>query len=415
MDCTLLVCVWLSAAAAGGEEAGLAVPRDGPPFSASLAAIDREWNLTFRTAGQSRRMAAAELVFWGQLKEVDHGQQFLLDGGSWLRGDLVRIADQELVVDGELCQRAAIPRRTLRGMLLQWPADPRQRDQLVDRVLSYRGREDRLWLANGDEWTGRLLATPGTDGAADLFGLASLRVALPAAEVPLAIDVKDAVAAALARTAEDAGASCRAKANLGFRDGSCLAVRLVAPQKDELELTLACGLRLRVEPRRFYRDLTWVQPWSPEVRYLSDVEPLEFKSVPWLTLSWPLGRDRNVWGGRLRCGGRLFLRGLGMHSTSRAVYDLDRRDRAFQAELGLDDSARPWGSVTYRVFLEWPPERAGGGWKLAYESPIVRWGQPPIPLAVDVRGATRMALVVDEADRGNVLDYANWLNARLVR
>jgi len=416
MDWQLPILVWLSAATFGADGPGLAVPREGQPFLASLAAIDRQWNLTFDAAGQSRRMAASELAFWGQLGDAREGQQLLLGNGSWLIANVARVADQEIVLDSGLCRRTALPRRTLRGILLQSPVDPRQRDQLVDRILSYRGQEDRFWLANGDEMTGRLLATPAAEGVADLFGLASLRVALPTTEGPLTIDVKNVVAAAFARTPEEAEAATLAKASLGFRDGSCLALRDIAPQDDQIELTLTSGTCLRVEARRFYRDVTLIQPWWPDVRYLSDVEPVAFKSVPLLTVSWPLGRDRNVLGGRLRSGGRLFLKGLGMHSTSRVVYDLDRHYRAFQAEMALDDSSPSLGSVTYRVFLDWPSGGASAsGWKRAYESSIIRSGQPPTPLAVDLRGAARMALVVDYADRGDVLDHANWLNARLVK
>ena len=98
-----------------------------------------------------------------------------------------------------------------------------------------------------------------------------------------------------------------------------------------------------------------------------------------------------------------------MHSTSRLVYDLRDRFRMFAAEVALDDLSRGRGSVTYRVFLE-----RDGAWAAAYESPIVRGGDAPLPVRVGVEGASRIALVVDYADFGDVLDRANWLNARLI-
>jgi len=36
-------------------------------------------------------------------------------------------------------------------------------------------------------------------------------------------------------------------------------------------------------------------------------------------------------------------------------------------------------------------------------------------MSLDVNGATRLALVVEMADRVDARDYANWLNARLLR
>ena len=38
-----------------------------------------------------------------------------------------------------------------------------------------------------------------------------------------------------------------------------------------------------------------------------------------------------------------------------------------------------------------------------------------MPVSVDIAGATKLELVVDYADRADVLDHADWLNARLVQ
>jgi hypothetical protein len=49
-----------------------------------------------------------------------------------------------------------------------------------------------------------------------------------------------------------------------------------------------------------------------------------------------------------------------------------------------------------------------------FASPILRGGDAPVPVSVDVRGAKKLELMVDYADRGDVLDHADWLDARLV-
>jgi beta-galactosidase len=133
--------------------------------------------------------------------------------------------------------------------------------------------------------------------------------------------------------------------------------------------------------------------------------------VPFLETEWPLAPDRSVAGGRLRARGAIHDKGLGMHSTARAAYDLNGRYRRFAAQLAIDDAAGLGGSVTFRVFLD----DAAGGWKQAYESPVIRGGAPPVPLSLDVTSARRLALIVDFADRGDTLDHADWLDARLVR
>jgi len=44
-----------------------------------------------------------------------------------------------------------------------------------------------------------------------------------------------------------------------------------------------------------------------------------------------------------------------------------------------------------------------------------RGGDAPKSISVDVAGADAMTLVVDYADRGDELDHADWLDARLTK
>ena len=48
-----------------------------------------------------------------------------------------------------------------------------------------------------------------------------------------------------------------------------------------------------------------------------------------------------------------------------------------------------------------------------FASPILRGGDPPVPVSVDLTGAKKLELVVDYADRADVLDHADWLDARI--
>ena len=110
-------------------------------------------------------------------------------------------------------------------------------------------------------------------------------------------------------------------------------------------------------------------------------------------------------GGWLRAGGRLYLKGIGMHSAARLSYALPPGAKRFQAEAALDDAAGGDGSVRFRVFVDG---------KELYGSPPVRGEMPPAPIDVDISGGKRLDLVVDFADRADVQDRADWLNARLV-
>ena len=80
--------------------------------------------------------------------------------------------------------------------------------------------------------------------------------------------------------------------------------------------------------------------------------------------------------------------------------------RRFETEIGIDDSTGGRGSVQFRVLVD-GQER--------FASRVIRGGDRPTPVSVDIRGGKRLELVVDYADRADVLDHADWLVRRLIR
>ncbi len=265
---------------------------------------------------------------------------------------------------------------------------------------------------------------------------------------PLASDYRRFAAARSTDEMNQATAKTNKNANLfrawvGFRDGSRLLAREIVLHDGSLRI-LANGQTWNAPADR----LIFLQPLGGRAVYLSDLKPAEYRQTPYLDLPWAYQADRNVTGGWLRCGGRLFLKGLGVHSTARLVYEMPgargqgseavgrgawgvaRRDsplppgegqkpvfplplgegqgvRAsrFCAEIGIDDSTAGQGSVHFHVLVDGQKK---------FTSKTIRGGDPPVPVSVDVTGAKRLELLVDYADRADVLDHADWLNVRLI-
>ena len=225
--------------------------------------------------------------------------------------------------------------KLVRGLIFHPPIDPLARDRLAQRVLNRREADDCLWLVNGDQLSGRLVAGPAA-GESSLFGLATIHFLTSGATEPLALDLAHVLALSVASAENDRReADVGAGARLGFRDGTCLLVRQVTAANGLRRLDLGDGLSLATESTRFRDEVSFVQPCGSSTVYLSDREPVNYRHVPFLDLPWPFGRDRNVLGGRLRQG-HVFPKGLGMHSTSRLVFDLSGGHREFAAELALD-------------------------------------------------------------------------------
>jgi hypothetical protein len=157
--------------------------------------------------------------------------------------------------------------------------------------------------------------------------------------------------------------------------------------------------------------VAFLQPLSPRVTYLSDVQTIGFKHVPLLDWQQDYANDRSVTRSRLRASGRAFVKGIGMPATSRLAYDIPEGAKQFEAEIAIDDDAGRSGSIVFRVFLE----ASGQPWKPAFESKILRGGDGLQNVRVELGDARRLALVADMADHGDQRDWADWLNARFVK
>ena len=406
--------------------APLAVPVTGKPFHAELGAVDADWRLTFQVEKQQYVMRATDLVCWGQCPEQGRAGGLVLADGSWLAAEPLTADEETLTANSELFGALKIPLGALAGVVFRSSSDPSQRDMLYNHLVGATGQSDRLLLDNGDELSGRFLA------------LADDTVQFQTDVGP--IDVKaDRITALIFQRSENRQPNGSAKpfrAWAAFRDGARLLATRLATEGDTLNIT-AAGQPFAVSQEQ----LVFLQPLGGRAIYLSDLKPTEYRQTPYVgrppsavadcpSLAWPYHADRNVTGGFLRCGGQLYSKGLGVHSASRLVYQLSPvpsvrgrsgrraaiqrispegsgvRANRFEAELGIDDSTAGRGSVQFRVLVD-GRER--------YVSPIIRGSQPPMPVSVDIRGARKLELVVDYADRADVLDHADWLNARLTK
>ena len=61
------------------------------------------------------------------------------------------------------------------------------------------------------------------------------------------------------------------------------------------------------------------------------------------------------------------------------------------------------------------PDPQDGDDKLLFQSPIVRGGDDPLDLSLDVSSMLALRLEADYADNGDVADHADWADARLLR
>ncbi len=118
------------------------------------------------------------------------------------------------------------------------------------------------------------------------------------------------------------------------------------------------------------------------------------------------GVGKSVDGNPITLGGQVFRHGIGTHAKSELALDLKGGARRFVAMVGLDDERKvSSGTVTFQVFVD--------GKKVA-ESGVMKAGQAPKLLSVDLTGAKRLLLVVGDADDGITNDHADWAGAAIL-
>lgn len=397
-----LLLLTLTAPAGAAEEALLAVLADGEPFRARLTAVEPDWKLRFGEGAAARTLAAADLVMWGVPLEPQQGSEVVLAGGGLLVAESVQIADERLNIVSATVGKASLPLELISGIVLRPPSDRALHDQLLARLASPGGETDRVLLDNGDELTGTIAGM-----TTDPTGAHTLTLKTEAGGAETSIAGERLVAIVFNPTLVDKPRASGLRALVGLRDGSSLTVLAMSTDAAMTKLTLAGGIELHTATTA----IAALQPLDGRVVYLSDLQPASYRHIPYLQLAWPYHADRSATGAALRAGGQRAWKGLGMHSPARITYDLDQSYRRFAAELAVDDETGGGGSVVFRVFID----DGSGNWTEKAASETVRGGQKPITISADLSGAKRISLLVDYSDRGDELDHADWLNARLIR
>ena len=107
---------------------------------------------------------------------------------------------------------------------------------------------------------------------------------------------------------------------------------------------------------------------------------------------------RSVQGKTMRLGGKSYDHGVGTHAPATIYVVLDGKGKRFQAMLGVDDEVGNKGSVSFKIY---------GNDNLLHESPVMRGGDAPTPLDIDISGITMLSIAIGEDGDANSFDHAD--------
>ncbi|MEX2171545.1 MAG: NPCBM/NEW2 domain-containing protein [Pirellulales bacterium] len=371
-------------------------------FAGQLAALGDN-TLRFTAAdGEPREVSPGAFVRWANPRDPVRRPRILLTDGSELVADLswttdgsVQLADDQMQVRTSLLGRVTLPSDTIRGVLFDAARDPVVADRMLSEMRAAEPLEqDQLWLVNGDRLAGEIGKIDGAE--------ATLKLADQSIDVPLTN------LSAVSFHQPNSAPAEPARWALGLQDGTLLRAASATGDEKRLHAKLAAGIEIS---GKSLSDIVFLQNLAGDgFTYVSEMEPIDYKHTPYFNLAWPLAVDENLLSQPLRADDKRYLKGVAMHSASRAVYRLAGNERTFESTIALDDTAGNAGSVIYRVYTV-----RNGKSELAFESDIVRGGDAPQPISVNLTGAQGLVLLVDYADYGDQQDHANWLDARVVR
>lgn len=196
-----------------------------------------------------------------------------------------------------------------------------------------------------------------------------------------------------------------APASVGLIDGSVLCGSLVSLSRGRLALDLA-GTKASV----LMANVLVVEITNTDIVYLSDLRPVEVKEIPFWPTSfpvWPHRLNKSTTEGNppITLDGRKYEHGIGCHTKTVLTYRLGGRYKKFAAVIGIDDKARPQGSVEFVV-------KTDG--KQIY-SRTLTGRDKSVSIALDIDGAKRLTLIADYADEANTGDHADWADARVMK
>ena len=126
-----------------------------------------------------------------------------------------------------------------------------------------------------------------------------------------------------------------------------------------------------------------------------------------MTCAWSTPKvNKSIDGAPLRVGKQAFTRGVGTHAESIAMWEVDGKAAAFDADVGVDAEVSPGdhgvASVRFTV-------RADG--RTVAETRLMRVGDASVHLHADLTGVRLVELSVSPGKDGMNYDHADWANA----
>jgi len=380
------------------EDSETAVARlaNGNEATGSLRSITEG---SLRLGEQSLPVAdVVRLNFRGRVEEVRQRATLIqLINGDRVVAGLTNMVDEAVIALWKSHPEwppVRIPSENIAGILMSAPAEPAQRARWFTRVFSRGSKSDVVLLQNGDRATGDLLSFDQT------------QLKLSQGGKPLAIEMARIRGITFNSSLSNLPTVKKPRIHVTLTDGSQLTGYGASRERGgPLRLTTVFGSPLELP----LASIAVIRFLDGRATYLSELEPRAAHVSGYFDTAErvAVAKDRNVLGGPLVVHGTEYPKGLGTRSQSGIEYDLGGRYSRFEATAALDDLAGGKGSVRFIV------EKDG---VRIFESGLVTGMSAATAVGpLDIKGARKLALIIDYGELADINDWADWCDAVVIR
>lgn len=377
---------------AWGDAGDLVVKTTAPdPLTGRLVSFSLAEGLVIQTMRAEVHVAADELVRITLAPEDEkrnrRAWKMALRNGDTLFGKLKDNGDQGVVFEAVGIGDVELDLSAIKSMELP-PAYETAHADTLRWFHETPSRDDQVLLTNGDVLAG-FVTRLGAEGV-------SIDGALGESEVPLRLVVAIRLADHPLKDIE--GHRCLVL----MRDGSRLTTSRIEWQKDQWRVDPDFAPAFGIPKDRVARLEFAGGRWE----WLPDRAPISSAHTPMLGMVWEPRQNRNVVGGSLTVAGLSYDHGIGVHSRSILIFDLEANYDTFVSSFGLDDASGPLADVDVEIRIDGQVRHTTQG---------VRPGILHGPVRIDVQGSNRIELLVDFGKNGTLQDRFNWIEPALIR
>lgn len=131
---------------------------------------------------------------------------------------------------------------------------------------------------------------------------------------------------------------------------------------------------------------------------------LDELNVSYILQDWGSAKaNANVLGMPISINGQVYQRGVGTHSISRFLLNLDGKAKSFSGAVGADDYNDFRTKMEFKIIADQ---------KEIWTSGLMTKGMPAKEFRVDLKNVKKILLLVCEGGDGIMYDHANWLDAK---